>query len=257
MDINLNPACALENSSLEEPQITDDVYNSLALQKEVERKQQSNNSGNASEKHEKLELHSTKKRKQMDDQTYKNNLRKESHKIIEQKRRKKINEKINELKSLLNYPNIPQNKAVILESAVKTIKYLQTTCSTLTARMETLQQNYSTLSQEHEKLKKAFHAEMTTSSAMIPPKITSIPNFPSMVESSPIDPQEMFKYMQQSVQALVPNSPPSSSPQTSSLGATLMKDDSSVLLPSLSTSQMHQNTIETGDDHFPPTNPLL
>lgn len=30
--------------------------------------------------------------------------RRESHKIIEQKRRQKINEKINELRELLNYP---------------------------------------------------------------------------------------------------------------------------------------------------------
>jgi hypothetical protein len=47
--------------------------------------------------------------------------RKESHKLIEQKRRQKINEKINELRELLNYPDASQNKAVVLQAAGKCV----------------------------------------------------------------------------------------------------------------------------------------
>jgi len=51
--------------------------------------------------------------------------RRESHKIIEQKRRQKINDKINELRELLNYPDGSQNKAVVLQAAVDNIKNLK------------------------------------------------------------------------------------------------------------------------------------
>lgn len=51
--------------------------------------------------------------------------RRESHKIIEQRRRQKISEKINELRELLNYPEGVQNKAVVLQAAVENIKNLK------------------------------------------------------------------------------------------------------------------------------------
>ncbi len=47
--------------------------------------------------------------------------RKESHKLIEQKRRQRINEKISELRELLNYPDGSQNKSVVLQAAVESI----------------------------------------------------------------------------------------------------------------------------------------
>jgi len=79
--------------------------------------------------------------------------RRESHKIIEQKRRQKINEKINELRELLNYPDGSQNKAVVLQAAVDNIKNLKTVCNKLLTSHRQLQDDYLVILAENEKLK--------------------------------------------------------------------------------------------------------
>jgi len=80
--------------------------------------------------------------------------RRESHKIIEQKRRQKINEKINELRELLNYPDGSQNKAVVLQAAVENIKNLKVVCSKLLAHHKQLQEEYMHLLGENDRLRK-------------------------------------------------------------------------------------------------------
>jgi len=81
--------------------------------------------------------------------------RKESHKIIEQKRRQKMNDKINELRELLNYPDGSQNKAVVLQAAVDNIKNLKMVCSRLLSSHKQLQEEYLYLLTENEKLRKS------------------------------------------------------------------------------------------------------
>lgn len=80
--------------------------------------------------------------------------RRESHKIIEQKRRQKINDKINELRELLNYPDGSHNKAVVLQAAVDNIKNLKLVCSKLLASHRQLQEDYLNILVENEKLRK-------------------------------------------------------------------------------------------------------
>lgn len=80
--------------------------------------------------------------------------RRESHKIIEQKRRQKINEKINELREILNYPDGSQNKAVVLQAAVESIKNLKVVCSKLLAHHRQLQEEYMHLLGENDRLRK-------------------------------------------------------------------------------------------------------
>lgn len=80
--------------------------------------------------------------------------RRESHKIIEQKRRQKINEKINELRELLNYPDGTQNKAVVLQAAVDNIRNLKVLCAKLLASHRQLQEDYVQVVHENERLKK-------------------------------------------------------------------------------------------------------
>jgi len=80
--------------------------------------------------------------------------RRESHKIIEQKRRQKINEKINELRDVLNYPDGSQNKAIVLQAAVDNIRNLKTVCGRLIMYHRQVTDDYSLICQENEKLKK-------------------------------------------------------------------------------------------------------
>jgi len=80
--------------------------------------------------------------------------RKESHKIIEQKRRQKINDKINELRDLLNYPDGSHNKAVVLQAAVDNIKNLKLVCSKLLASHRQLQEDYLNILVENERITK-------------------------------------------------------------------------------------------------------
>jgi len=80
--------------------------------------------------------------------------RKESHKMIERKRREKINVKINELRELLNYPDGSQNKAVVLQAAVDNIKNLKVVCGKLLSSHQQLQEEYLHILQENERLRK-------------------------------------------------------------------------------------------------------
>jgi len=80
--------------------------------------------------------------------------RRESHKIIEQKRRQKINDKINELRELLNYPDGSQNKAVVLQAAVDNIKNLKLVCSKLLSSHRQLQEDYLHVLAENERIRK-------------------------------------------------------------------------------------------------------
>jgi len=80
--------------------------------------------------------------------------RRESHKIIEQRRRQKINDKINELRELLNYPDGSQNKAVVLQAAVDNIKNLKVVCSKLLSAHRQLQEEYLQVLAENERLRK-------------------------------------------------------------------------------------------------------
>jgi len=108
--------------------------------------------------------------------------RRESHKIIEQKRRQKINDKINELRELLNYPDGSQNKAVVLQAAVDNIKNLKTVCSKLISSHRQLQEEYLHVIAENERLRKST----TESQSMTEEKINikqTLPNqmgFPQM-----------------------------------------------------------------------------
>ncbi|PRP75940.1 hypothetical protein PROFUN_01656 [Planoprotostelium fungivorum] len=79
--------------------------------------------------------------------------RRESHKIIEQRRRQKINEKINELREILNYPEGVQNKAVVLQAAVEHIKNLKTIVGKLSEHQRQAQEDYIHLLHENERLK--------------------------------------------------------------------------------------------------------
>jgi len=81
--------------------------------------------------------------------------RRESHKIIEQKRRQKINDKINELRELLNYPDGSQNKAVVLQAAVDNIKNLKLVCTKLLSAHRQLQEEYLHILGENERLIKS------------------------------------------------------------------------------------------------------
>jgi len=80
--------------------------------------------------------------------------RRESHKIIEQKRRQKINEKIAELRELLNYPDGSTNKAAILQAAVDNIKNLKIVCTKLLGHHKQLQEDYVHLLAENQRLQK-------------------------------------------------------------------------------------------------------
>eukprot|EP01119_Soliformovum_irregulare_P006160 TRINITY_DN1794_c0_g1_i1.p1 TRINITY_DN1794_c0_g1~~TRINITY_DN1794_c0_g1_i1.p1 ORF type:complete len:267 (-),score=55.08 TRINITY_DN1794_c0_g1_i1:85-885(-) len=82
--------------------------------------------------------------------------RRESHKIIEQKRRQKINTKINELRELLQYPEGSQNKAAVLQSAVDNIKHMKLLCSKLLTHHRQLQDDYMSVLSENEKLRKSL-----------------------------------------------------------------------------------------------------
>jgi len=82
-----------------------------------------------------------------------NEARRESHKIIEQRRRQKINEKINELRELLNYPEGVQNKAVVLQAAVEYIKNLKTVIGKMGDHNRQAQEDYIHLLHENERLK--------------------------------------------------------------------------------------------------------
>jgi len=82
--------------------------------------------------------------------------RRESHKLIEQKRRQKINEKINELRELLNYPDGSQNKAVVLQSAVDNIRYLKLVCNKLAQHHRQLQEENVHLVNENERFRKVL-----------------------------------------------------------------------------------------------------
>jgi len=84
--------------------------------------------------------------------------RRESHKIIEQKRRQKITDKINELRELLNYPEGSQNKAVVLQAAVDNIKNLKMVCSKLLASHRQLQEDYLHVLGDNERLRKVGDA---------------------------------------------------------------------------------------------------
>jgi len=79
--------------------------------------------------------------------------RRESHKIIEQRRRQKISEKINELRELLNYPEGVQNKAVVLQAAVENIKNLKMAVHKLVEHHRQAQEDYIHLLHENERLK--------------------------------------------------------------------------------------------------------
>eukprot|EP01119_Soliformovum_irregulare_P002373 TRINITY_DN12636_c0_g1_i2.p1 TRINITY_DN12636_c0_g1~~TRINITY_DN12636_c0_g1_i2.p1 ORF type:complete len:273 (-),score=43.07 TRINITY_DN12636_c0_g1_i2:81-899(-) len=75
---------------------------------------------------------------------------KKNHNLIEQKRRQKINEKIEELKQIVpQFAN--QNKAAVLEGTIESIRSLRKLCSKLLAQHRTLQEEYTTLMAEHGK----------------------------------------------------------------------------------------------------------
>eukprot|EP01117_Protostelium_nocturnum_P017791 TRINITY_DN7303_c0_g2_i1.p1 TRINITY_DN7303_c0_g2~~TRINITY_DN7303_c0_g2_i1.p1 ORF type:complete len:166 (+),score=45.69 TRINITY_DN7303_c0_g2_i1:125-622(+) len=79
--------------------------------------------------------------------------RKENHKIVEQKRRMKINEKINELRELLELPNGTENKAVVLQFAAENIRSMKDMIQKLNDQSAQQQQEYIHLLHENEKLK--------------------------------------------------------------------------------------------------------
>jgi len=85
--------------------------------------------------------------------------RRESHKLIEQKRRQRINEKINELRELLSYPDGSQNKAVVLQAAVENIRYLKLACSKMMQNHRQLQEEHLQLFQEHERMRKLIEQQ--------------------------------------------------------------------------------------------------
>jgi len=80
--------------------------------------------------------------------------RKESHKLIEQKRRQRINEKINELRELLNYPDGSQNKSVVLQAAVENIRYLKMACSRMLQHYRQMAEEHSQLVNENDRMRK-------------------------------------------------------------------------------------------------------
>jgi len=85
--------------------------------------------------------------------------RRESHKLIEQKRRQRINEKINELRELLNYPDGSQNKAVVLQAAVENIRYLKIACSKMIQHHRQLQEEHMQLLTDNERLRKMLEQQ--------------------------------------------------------------------------------------------------
>jgi len=88
-----------------------------------------------------------------------NEARRESHKLIEQKRRQRINEKINELRELLNYPDGSQNKAVVLQAAVENIRYLKIACSKMIQHHRQLQEEHMGLLTDNERLRKLLEQQ--------------------------------------------------------------------------------------------------
>lgn len=82
--------------------------------------------------------------------------RRASHNIIEQNRRKRINDKISELKGLLGAPYEHQNKAEVLAGTIDNIKSLRNLCSLLLLHHRLLQQEYHKLLQEHNKTVQQF-----------------------------------------------------------------------------------------------------
>jgi hypothetical protein len=80
--------------------------------------------------------------------------RKESHKIIEQRRRQKINDKINELREVMNMPEGTQNKAIVLQGAVDSIKNLKVACGKLYQYYRQLQEEFVQVLQENDRLRK-------------------------------------------------------------------------------------------------------
>jgi len=85
--------------------------------------------------------------------------RKESHKLIEQKRRQRINEKIGELRELLNYPDGSQNKSVVLQAAVENIRYLKMACSRMLQHYRQMAEEHSQLVNENERLRKMLEQQ--------------------------------------------------------------------------------------------------
>jgi len=91
--------------------------------------------------------------------TQDNEARRESHKLIEQKRRQRINEKIGELRELLNYPDGSQNKAVVLQAAVENIRYLKIACSKMIQHHRQLQEEHMQLLTDNERLRKMLEQQ--------------------------------------------------------------------------------------------------
>lgn len=108
--------------------------------------------------------------------------RKENHKLIEQKRRQKINEKINELRQLLNYPEGTQNKAVVLQAAVDNIRCLKMACNKLLLNHRQLQDEYMALLGENDQLKKKLLQIVQTSQTQANPGIPQ----PSISSTKPV-----------------------------------------------------------------------
>lgn len=77
---------------------------------------------------------------------------KKNHNLIEQKRRQKINEKIEELKGLVQPQYANQNKANVLEGTIESIRTLRILCSKLLAQHRVLQDEYNSLMAEHTRL---------------------------------------------------------------------------------------------------------
>jgi len=88
-----------------------------------------------------------------------NDARRESHKLIEQKRRQRINEKINELRELLNYPDGSQNKSVVLQAAVENIRYLKMACSRMLQHYRQMQEEHLQLIGDNDRLRKVLEQQ--------------------------------------------------------------------------------------------------
>jgi hypothetical protein len=101
--------------------------------------------------------------------------------LIEQKRRQRINEKINELRELLNYPDGSQNKAVVLQAAVENIRYLKLACTKMIHHHRQLQEEHVQLLQENERLRKMLEQQgiKVTPEAQAPQQVDQMSQVPN------------------------------------------------------------------------------
>eukprot|EP01118_Nematostelium_gracile_P002838 TRINITY_DN1319_c0_g1_i1.p1 TRINITY_DN1319_c0_g1~~TRINITY_DN1319_c0_g1_i1.p1 ORF type:complete len:133 (-),score=24.17 TRINITY_DN1319_c0_g1_i1:213-611(-) len=74
-----------------------------------------------------------------------------SHKNNEQKRRKKINEKIEELKRLIGSPD-GQNTVGVLEASIQNVRSLRSVCAKLEESHKDLQVQYQLLLEDRKKI---------------------------------------------------------------------------------------------------------